>query len=287
MTTRLTRGLGVLLLAGLIALVGGASAAGAADGGVLRLAHLSPDTPAVDVYVDSVDTPDSGILLTSVSYGTISDYQSVPAGTYTVSMRAAGAAATSAPVLSTTVTVAAGSAYTVAGVGEFASLGLEVIPDDLALPAEGQARARVVNAASTLTPADVSLADGDELAGGLAFAAQTGYVSVPGGQTTLEVSGGSSAGTDLPVELTSGSTYTVLLLDSDAGVEVRTVLDAASPGVVPTGGVEAGGGGADGGSPVLPLALGGIAASAVLGLLVTAGRRLPHRHAVAGRHAAA
>lgn len=286
MTTRLTRGLGVLLLAGLLALLGGTTPAGAADGGLLRLAHLSPDTPAVDVYVDSVDTPDSGLVLTGVSYGTVSDYRSVPAGTYTVSMRAAGAAATSPPVLSTTVTVDAGTAYTVAGVGEFADLGLEVIPDDLTLPAAGQARARVVNAASTLTPADVSLASGEALAGGLAFADQTSYVSVPGGTTTLQVSGGSTAGTDLPVNLAAGSTYTVLLLDSDSGVEVRTVLDAASPGVVPTGGVEAGGGGAAGSSGPLPLLVGGIAALAVTGLLVTAVARLPQRHALAGRHAA-
>ncbi len=286
MTTRLTRGLSVLLLAGLLALVGGVSAAGAADGGMLRLAHLSPDTPAVDVYVDSVDTPDTGIVLTGVPYGTVSDYESVPAGMYTVSMRAAGASATSAPVLSTTVTVAAGSAYTVAGVGEFAALGLAVISDDLTLPAPGQARARVVNAAATLAPADVSLADGTELAGGLAFAEQTDYVSVPGGTTTLQVSSGSAPGTDLPVDLASGSTYTVLLLDSDSGVEVRTVLDAAGPGVVPTGGVEAGGGGTAGTGTALPVALGGIAVLAVAGLLVTAGRRLPHRYAVAGRHSA-
>lgn len=286
MTTRLTRGLGVLLLAGLLTLVGGTTPAGAMDGGMLRLAHLSPDTPSVDVYVDSVDTPDTGLVLPGVSYGTISGYQSVPAGTYTVSMRAAGAAATSAPVLTTTVSVGAGTAWTVAGVGEFAELGLAVLSDDLTLPAAGQARARVINGAATLDPAQVTLAGGSELAAGLAFAGQTPYVSVPGGATTLAVSGGSAAGADLPVELVSGSTYTVLLLDSDGGVEVRPVLDAASPGVVPTGGVEAGGGGAAGSASTLPLLLGGIAALAVTGLLVTAGRRLPQRHAVAGRHAA-
>ncbi len=56
---------------------------------MLRLAHLSPDTPSVDVYVDSVSSTDTGIVLTGVGYGTVSGYQSVPAGTYTVSMRSA------------------------------------------------------------------------------------------------------------------------------------------------------------------------------------------------------
>ncbi len=132
MTVR--RSLTVLLLTAMALLVGGTVPAGAADTGMLRLAHLSPDTPSVDVYVDSVSSTDTGIVLTGVGYGTVSGYQSVPAGTYTVSMRSAGAPATSAPVLSTTVTVDPGTAFTVAGVGTFAQLGLTVLDDDLTPP---------------------------------------------------------------------------------------------------------------------------------------------------------
>lgn len=284
MTIRLPR-VAVLLLAGVLTLLGSTGIARAADDGLLRLAHLSPDTPAVDVYVDSVSDPDARIVLPGVSYGTVSDYQRVLAGTYTVSMRAAGADPGSPPVLSTTVTVAPGSAATVAGVGRFADLGLRILTDDLTLPAAGQARARVINAATTVDPADVTLADGTELASGLTFADQTGYVSVPGGRTTLQVSSGSTAGSDLAVDLAAGSTSTVLLLDSPTGVEVRAVLDAASPGVVPAGGVEAGGGGTADSASALPLALGGIAALTLTTLLGIAVRRLPHRRAVAGRTA--
>src|SRR5215212_8263799 len=78
------------------------STAGAADGGLLRLAHLSPDTPAVDVYVDSVADPAAGQVFPAVGYGTVSEYQSVPPGTYAVSMRAAGADPATPPVLSAT-----------------------------------------------------------------------------------------------------------------------------------------------------------------------------------------
>ena len=281
MTVR--RGLVVLLLAGLAALLGAVPSAGAADTGMLRLAHLSPDTPSVDVYVDSVSSTATGIVLTGVGYGTVSGYQSVPAGIYTVSMRSAGAPVTSAPVLSTTVTVDPGTAFTVAGVGTFARLGLEVLDDDLTPPAAGEARARVVNASQTLTPASVDVNGGDSLSADLAFPELTGYVSVPGGSTTLQVAGASGSPTDIPVDLASGSSYTVLLLDGDAGVQVQTVLDAASPGVVPTGGVEAGAGGAAGST--VPLALGGVAVVALVGSGLAAGRRLPRRGAAA-RHAA-
>lgn len=284
MTTRRTAPL--LLLTGLALLLGlvAPGPAGAADTGMLRLAHLSPDTPSVDVYVDSVSTPDTGIVLTGVGYGTVSDYQSVPAGTYTVSMRSAGAPASSAPVLSTTVTVTPGSAFTVAGVGTFAQLGLKVLDDDLTAPPVGEARARVVNASQTLSPAAVALAGGRTLSSALAFPDLTDYVAVPGGSTSLQVSGASGAPTDLPVDLADGSSYTVLLLDGDSGVRVQTVLDAASPGVVPTGGVEAGGGGAAGSSP-LPVVLGGVAVLALVGTGLASGRRLPRRGSTA-RHAA-
>ena len=144
---RLARCVSVALLcAGGSAL--GMPAAMAADGALLRLAHLSPDTPAVDVYVDSVADPDAGVVLPGVGYGTISDYQDVAPGTYTVAMRAAGDDPATPPVLSTTVEVGADTARTVAGVGYFADLGLKVLEDDLALPPPGQARMRVVAAAA-------------------------------------------------------------------------------------------------------------------------------------------
>lgn len=268
-----------LLLAGWV-FSGGAALAAPEDDGLLRLAHLSPDTPAVDVYVDSVADPDVGITLESVGYGTVSEYQSVPPGTYTVSMRAAGADPATPPVLSTTVEVAADSARTVAGVGLFADLGLEIIEDSLDMPSSGQARMRVLAAASNAQTLDVALADGTSVATGLAFASTSEYVDVPAGSTTLQVSAGGEPPTDLPVELEAGAVYSVLVLDEpDGGLTVRPVLDAASPGVVPVGGVETGAGGtAGGGVPagVVALALGAGAAA----LAVAARSRRGHaRHA--------
>ncbi|PZA18931.1 DUF4397 domain-containing protein, partial [Modestobacter versicolor] len=244
---RSTRGaLLALLVAGLCALGLPAAAAApdpASGTGLLRMMHLSPDTPSVDAYIDSVSSPGVGVVLPAVSYGDVSPYQTVPAGTYTVSARGAGADPASPPVLATTVTVAAGTATTIAGVGYFADLGFAVLSDDLTLPPAGQARARVINAAATGSPLDLALAGGSQLASKLAFAANTEYVDVPGGAGTLTVTPSSAGPADLPVQLEAGSVYTVLVLDrSGGGLTVTTALDAASPGVVPVGGVEAGAG---------------------------------------------
>ncbi len=285
---RLARALCVTVLA-TAGSVSGLPGATAADGGLLRLAHLSPDTPAVDVYVDSVADPDVGIVLEGVGYGAVSDYQDVPAGTYTVAMRTAGAGADTPAVLSTTVDIAAGSARTVAGLGYFADLGLEILEDDLTLPAAGSARIRVVAAAAGAGVLDVSGADGTPIASGLQFAAATDYVEIPGGRTSLRVTADGAAATDLPTEVAAGSVYSVLVLDTPGGgLAVRPVLDAAGPGVVPVGGVAAGTGGSVGASSAGPgtAVLGGVALLTAAGLLAGL-RRRPLRPAGRRRHRSA
>jgi hypothetical protein len=285
--SRSTRGLLLALLVGGLCALGLPPAAAAPDAasgtGLLRMMHLSPDTPSVDAYIDSVSAPGAGVVLPAVSYGDVSPYRTVPAGTYTVSARGAGADPASPPVLATTVTVAAGTATTIAGVGAFAELRFAVLPDDLTLPPAGQARARVVNAAATGSPLDVSLGGGSTLADGLAFGDSTAYTDVPGGAGTLSVTPDAADPTQLPVQLDAGSVYTVLVLDRDGGgLAVTTALDAASPGVVPVGGVEAGAGGTSNGAPVGPFVL---AALALTALLLTVRARLPRGRRPA-RHAA-
>jgi hypothetical protein len=199
-------------------------------------------------------------------------------------MRAAGAAADSPPVLSTTVEVQPDGARTVAGLGRYADLGLAILDDDLTTPAAGSARVRLIEAAGSAGTITASIA-GTTVASGLDFAKASGYVDVPGGATTLQVTPDGGTATDLPVDLAAGSTYSVLVLDrAGGGLTVSTALDAASPGVVPVGGVEAGAGGtavADG----LPTGRLALAALAITALLLTVRVRLPRRGRPA-RHAA-
>lgn len=265
-------------------LVGGTAQAADDDGnGLLRLAHLSPDTPAVDVYVDSVADPDTGIVLNGVGYGAVSEYQDVPPGEYTVSMREAGAEETAPPVLSTTVEVGEGSARTVAGVGLFADLGLTVIEDSLETPPEGEARVRVLAGAANAETLDVALEDGTEVASQLEFAATSEYVDVPAGSIGLQVAAEGGDPTDLPVDLEAGAVYSLVVLDDAEGLTVQPVLDAASPGVVPQGGVETGAGGAAGPGALGLAALGAGAAAGGAGVLVLRGGRGRHRPGVHSR----
>ncbi len=251
----------------------------AADGGgngLLRLAHLSPDTPAVDVYVDSVADPAAGVVLHGVGYGAVSDYQDVPPGEYTVSMREAGAEDTTPAVLSTTVEIRGDTARTVAGVGLFDDLELQIIDDALDSPPQGEARVRVLAGASNARSLHVTLDDGAEVASRLGFGRTGDYVDVPAGSTGLQVAAEGGRPTDLPVDLDAGAVYSLLVLDDAENLTVRPVIDAASPGVVPQGGVETGAGGSTG-LGTLGLAALGVGAAAVgAGNLVL--RNRPGRH---------
>src|SRR5260370_16577418 len=70
--------------------------------GYLRLAHLSPNAPAVDVYLYSVGNSNAMIVVHHVTYGTVSAYQAVPVGDYTVAMRRDWNPSPSPPLLPTT-----------------------------------------------------------------------------------------------------------------------------------------------------------------------------------------
>lgn len=220
--------------------------------GYVRLAHLSPDTPKVDVYLSKVgDSSFAPQVFEHVGYGVMSNYLALPVGTYAVAMRAEGAPPTSTPVLTTQVTVTDGGAYTVAGVGKYSGLGLKVFTDDLTRPAGGKAKVRVIQASVATPILDVSLDDGTPVAKAVSFASTTDYQVVNPGTWTLQLRpNGSSSTTTLGVDLAGGSVYSLLVLDGANGLSLQLRADARGGANAPDGAVETGAGGE---SPWLPM----------------------------------
>lgn len=78
----------------------------------VRVIHASPNAPAVDVYANDA------LVMSNVAFPAAGDYLKVPAGDYVFKLRAAGAAASSAPAFTSgTVTTTAGKIYTVVARG--------------------------------------------------------------------------------------------------------------------------------------------------------------------------
>jgi hypothetical protein len=225
----------------LLGVVGAASASAATPGkGWVRLAHLSPNTPAVDVYLYSFGNSSAELVLHHVGYGTVSPYQPLAAGDYTVAMRAAGAAATTKPVLSATLAVAAGHAYTVAGLGPESGLRLQVLDDRLTTPS-GEALVRVVQASLRQHVVTVTYG-GNSVASDLAFASVSSYQAVHPATAAVHIAG-STETTSSTVHLAAGTVHTLVVLDGANGLEVDNILDAAGSAVMPAGGAGTGFGG--------------------------------------------
>jgi hypothetical protein len=248
-------------------------AASASKGhGWLRLAHLSPNTPALDVYLYSFGDPHARIVLKHVSYGMVSPYERVPAGEYTVAMRAMSATATSKPVLSATVNVASGRAYTVAGMGPVSGLQLQVLRDRLTAP-RGKALVRVIQASMHQTAVTVSAAM-TVLGRKLKFTAVTRYQAVKPGDLLVRAVGESEHGSER-FKLAANTIYTFVIMDDSGHLKVAGLEDSAGSKVMPSGGAQMGFGGTAPrpGAPLLPW-LGAAAA----GLLAAAGGTIRLRH---------
>ncbi|SDF38687.1 Sortase family protein [Blastococcus aurantiacus] len=237
----------VALLCCLLSIVGGATSAHAdEEPGRLRIAHLSSDSPAIDVALTPAPsggpTVDAGTdVARALGYGDVGGYRDLAPGSYAVSVRAAGAPPTTPPALSLRLEVPSGSVRTLALSGAFADLALLPLADDLTAPADGTARVRVLAAAAGAPTVDVSVEGGPAVAVGLPFAAASAARPVPAGPARLRLDAGGRT-TTVPVDLVAGTVVSLLVLDApDGGLTARAVVDAAVPAVVPVGGVAAGG----------------------------------------------
>ena len=238
-----------------------ASAASATSGtGWIRLAHLSPNTPAVDVYLYSFGNSSAQIVLHHVAYGTVSPYEAVTAGDYSVAMRASGASPSSQPVLSTSVTVKADHAYTVAGMGPESGLRLQVLDDQLTTPS-GQSVIRVIQA--SLKQQTVKFTCGGQtIVPKATFASVSAYQAIPANTWTMAAIGSGTTATGR-WPMAAGTVHTMVVLDGTTGLEIVNLEDAAGAGKPPAGGVTTGFGGTAGhgpGSPAPWLALIGVGA---------------------------
>ncbi|AXR83287.1 hypothetical protein AArcMg_3303 [Natrarchaeobaculum sulfurireducens] len=184
----------------------------------IRVAHFSPDAPAVDVYVDDDQ------VLAEFAYAEVSPYLEIAPGTYRITITAAGDR--EAVVFDDDVEFES-AFYTVAAIGE---LGADTFRPEVLVDA-GSALVRLFHASPDAPVVDV-LADGEPLFEDVAFEESTNYVAVPAGSYTLAVTPAGDPGTvvaEFPVNLELGTAYTanaIGYLEPPEGLDTRafTVL---------------------------------------------------------------
>jgi hypothetical protein len=240
-----------------------ASGAAVAATGWVRLANLSPGAPTYDIYLYPVGNMHATLVLRNISYGMVSGYQTVQAGSYTVALRMVGKSASSLPVLSSTVSVGIGQAFTIASVGPSSAPRLEVLSDTLTTP-KGQAMVRIIQA--SVRQARVTVTAGNyTLVRNLAFGDATSFATVDPGRWELRAAGATMSATR-PETWAAGTSYTLVVLDNAAGqLQLDCLTDGAGSKVQPSGGAPMGFGGTAPRPPASPLPwLGGMTVGAAL-----------------------
>ena len=221
-----SRLLGILAGTALVAALAVPVAADEHDNAMVRVVHASPDAPNVDVWVDGET------VLTDVPFTAVSDYLSVPAGTYNIQVTATG---DTTPVIEADLEFAAGSATTIAAVGLLADIGPAVFTDDITT-ADGQAKLRAIHL-SPSAPADVDIAvtEGDVVVPGLAYPEASGYLTLDAGDYPLEIraAGDSAAALEFDVTLEANTNYTAFAMDAEGGVQVIAAVDATGTAEMP------------------------------------------------------
>ncbi len=238
--------------------------------GWIRLGNLSPATSPVDVYVYPSGSSTALITVPDIGYGVVSSYEVLGAGGYSIDMRPAGASPSSKPVLSASVMVQAGDAYTaVALAGASQTVQLKVLDDSLTAP-KGKSLVRVIQASTsqqvTFHCSCAAGAPGD-ITTDAASGSVSGYAPIPPGTWTMTATG-PSVSANLPVTLTADTVHTEVVVDTKPGsIGIENLLDAVGAGQPPVGGVGTGFGGTAAHGPGSPLPwLAVIGAGALLAL---------------------
>jgi hypothetical protein len=179
----------------------------------LRVLHLSPDAPAVDIYLDNQPTP----AVTDLAFSEGTAYVELWAGSYDIAITAAGAPADQAVLEIPGLMLDGDRAYTAVAFDYIEKLGALALEDDKDMIPAGYTRLQVTHAAPDVPQVDIWDMDaGVMLVDDFDFGA-TGTLDVPASAYNL--------GFDVDDNGTAEVTFSVPNLGGDTQVNVFAVND--------------------------------------------------------------
>lgn len=249
---------------GFLALIFGLSyapASSAATGsGWIRFGNLSEAFGAVDIYISPAGGSGQQLEGSDLSYGTVLNPVAFSAGSYTVSIRKSGDAATAKPAATLAVTVKPGTFYLVAPLqvaGKGAARHVVALPDATS-SSTGDSYVQAINASSQHGSITFHCSCAAGKAGNILTSVTSGTAAsakIPAGNWTMSAVGTDAKASQL-VPLAAGTDRTEIVLDSGSGgngaIEILNLLDTVA-GQVATGAPATGFGGTAPHGPASPL----------------------------------
>ena len=209
------------------------------DVSYLRVAHASPDAPAVDVQFDNET------VLSDVEYGSVSDYLTIEPGDHNVTITVADEP--EAVVFEGEVVFQRRAALTLAASGEVtenASTAFEpaIFTDNAYEPTENESAVRIVHLSPDAPEVDVTTANGSVvLADNVSFGNVSDYSAVPAGNYSVAIREPTATNdgpvvTTVDVSLANETAYSAMALGylspedapADTPFEVNATEDATA-----------------------------------------------------------
>ena len=150
----------------------------------IRVIHVSPDAPAVDVFVGGKDK-----VVSSLAFGDSSEFIEVPAASYDFNVAPAGATPAESVLNINGLELMAGKKYTAVAYGNVASIQALALEEDYADVPADQIRVRAIHAAPAVGAVDIwnitDAANPTPLYTGVSFGDTGQYLDIPAQAYTL------------------------------------------------------------------------------------------------------
>jgi len=225
----------ISLLSGVLALLATlslqASPVSAESPSFVRIIHAAPGIGTADVFVDGA------VLLSSFQFASVTGYATVPPGPHKVQIALVGKGS-GAAVITETLSVSPGAAFTVAALGtQSTGFSLQVFVDNNQL-ATGQAKVRFYHLSPGIGSVNVTNG-GNTVVSGLAYSQASNYLRMPTGAYTFNVSG-TQANVTVPVSTTLQanmvtSVFAVGMANGTPPLQIVTAQATGLPGSPNTG----------------------------------------------------
>ena len=233
--------LSLFMLLGMLSSAMPAQAASGNKQARVRVVHASPDTPAVDIFVNGVRA------FKGLAFKESTNYAGLAAGLYQLQAVPAGKTLTQGPVMiSTTAKLEAGKDYSVVGAGLQKNIEPLLLMDDNSLPDPSKAKVRFVNLSPDSPGVNViaPAVNNRKLFSKVEFKHASEYVTVDAGRYNLAVQSAKDETILLSlkgVPVGNGQVVTVFGMGLNAGQpKLRAVVsvDAATTKLFPITGDE-------------------------------------------------
>lgn len=196
----------------------------------IRVMHDSPGAPNVDVYVDGAP------VFENVAYSTISNYRSIASGQHRVQVAPAGKSVTDS-VIDINVDLTRGKPYTVLALGKVANIKGQLLPDTSKAPPAGQARLRIIHAATDIGTVDIYPSGSTSPVLTDQYFGSADYINIPAGTYTFDATPAGASEvvmTSQQLKLEPGWVYSLVIYQPDTSATplVHASVDRLGTGEV-------------------------------------------------------